>query len=57
MLAEIAGRGLGVAILPESVAGSRPTQLHALAITVPGCVGESSSLGERKHRSAPPREP
>lgn len=35
MLAEIAGRGLGVAILPESVAGSRPTELHALAITHP----------------------
>jgi len=33
MVAELAGRGLGVAILPESVAGARGAELHALAIT------------------------
>ena len=35
MLAELAGRGLGVAILPTSVARSRPRDLRAIAITQP----------------------
>lgn len=35
MLAELASRGLGVAILPTSVARSRPKDLRAIAITRP----------------------
>jgi DNA-binding transcriptional LysR family regulator len=35
LLAQLAGRGLGVAILPESVALSLPADLHAIAITNP----------------------
>lgn len=41
VLAQLAVRGLGVAILPESVANSHPTELHAIAITRPqmrGCL-------------------
>ncbi len=35
MLAELASRGLGIAILPESLARARSAQLHATAITRP----------------------
>jgi DNA-binding transcriptional LysR family regulator len=35
MLAELAQRGLGVAILPESLGRSRPAELHALTIIRP----------------------
>ena len=35
MLAELARRGLGVAILPEFVAASRPNDLHMLIIRQP----------------------
>jgi DNA-binding transcriptional LysR family regulator len=34
-VAELAGRGLGVAILPQSVATARPRQLRAIALTRP----------------------
>lgn len=39
MLAQLAARGLGVAILPKSVTDARPDQLHALAITRPSIRG------------------
>ena len=32
MLAELAARGLGVAIVPESITRARPESLHALAL-------------------------
>ncbi len=35
VLAQLAGRGLGVAILPEAVAHAHPTELHAVAVTGP----------------------
>jgi DNA-binding transcriptional LysR family regulator len=35
MLAELAARGLGVAILPRSLAEARRDQLHAVQITAP----------------------
>ncbi|WP_040925716.1 LysR family transcriptional regulator [Saccharomonospora marina] len=41
MLAELARRGLGVALLPESAIGERPGELHGLELTRPrlrGCV-------------------
>jgi DNA-binding transcriptional LysR family regulator len=38
LLARLAGRGLGVAVLPESVMGGRFAELHALALR-PGVRG------------------
>jgi DNA-binding transcriptional LysR family regulator len=35
VLAQLAGRGLGVAIVPKSIADARPRQLHAIAVTRP----------------------
>jgi DNA-binding transcriptional LysR family regulator len=35
MLAELAARGLGVAILPDSLAAARADQLHSMTITAP----------------------
>jgi DNA-binding transcriptional LysR family regulator len=35
VVAQLAARGLGVAILPESVANAHPAELHALAVTRP----------------------
>ncbi len=32
MLAELAARGLGVAIVPESITRARPDALHAIAL-------------------------
>jgi DNA-binding transcriptional LysR family regulator len=39
VLAQLAARGLGVAILPESLAGARSRDLHAIAITQPALRG------------------
>ncbi|WP_280696334.1 LysR substrate-binding domain-containing protein [Kitasatospora sp. GP82] len=39
VLAELAARGLGAAVLPESLALSRPDTLHPLTITRPGLRG------------------
>ena len=39
MLAELAARGLGVAIVPESITRARPDELHAIAITRPALRG------------------
>lgn len=39
MLAQLAARGLGVAILPQSVTDAHPDQLHALAVTRPSIRG------------------
>ncbi len=39
ILAQLAARGLGVAILPQSVTDARPDQLRALAITKPSLRG------------------
>jgi DNA-binding transcriptional LysR family regulator len=38
LLARLAGRGLGVAVLPESVMGGRSAELHAIALR-PGVRG------------------
>jgi DNA-binding transcriptional LysR family regulator len=35
VLAQLASRGLGVAILPRSIANARPAQLHAIAVIRP----------------------
>ncbi len=39
ILAQLAARGLGVAILPQSITDTHPDQLHALAITQPSIRG------------------
>jgi len=39
MLAQLAARGLGVAILPASVAAARTAELHAIALTRPALRG------------------
>ena len=39
VLAELAARGLGVAVVPQSVAAARREQLHTLVITEPALQG------------------
>ena len=50
-LADLAGRGLGVAIVPESVTTARP-QLHALARTRPQLRGRLAFAWRREGRPA-----
>jgi DNA-binding transcriptional LysR family regulator len=51
-LADLADRGLGVAILPESVTKARP-QLHALAITRPALRGRLAFAWRREGPTSP----
>ena len=53
MLALLAARGLGVAIVPESLSRSRPDDLHPITITDP----ELRSRVELAWRSAGPTSP
>ncbi len=55
VLAELAATGLGVAIVPRSVATTKPdATLHTLEITQPHLLASSRSPGERTHPPTPP---
>jgi DNA-binding transcriptional LysR family regulator len=53
MLAQLAARGLGVAILPQSVAAAYPDELHALAVERPRLRGRLALAW----RAGPPSSP
>ena len=53
MLAELAARGLGVAIVPESITTARPAELHAIAITGPALRGRIELAWRAEGPSSP----
>ena len=53
MLAELAARGLGVAIVPESITTARPAALHAIAITRPALRGRIELAWRAEGPSSP----
>lgn len=53
VLAQLAGRGLGVAILPEPVARAHPSELHALALTRPRLRGRIALAWRAEEPTSP----
>lgn len=53
IVAQLAGRGLGVALLPESVTNAHPTQLRAIPLARPGLRGRIA-LAWRAQQPASP---
>jgi DNA-binding transcriptional LysR family regulator len=56
-VAQLASRGLGVTLLPESVTNAHPTQLRAIPLARPGCAGGSHSPGGRNSQPVPQPAP